>query len=153
MEKTEQIKKRIAELKRLIAQLYEEIDALQEEKGTDVDNYLTPIAGALEENFDLLEKDLNFLFKEPEIAARIEEMQKLKRVPIDSSLATAVGYDAKESVLYVEFANTGKIYAYYEVEQKIFDELLKANSKGSYIRNNLIDCYSYGSINRRNLKW
>jgi hypothetical protein len=68
-------------------------------------------------------------------------------------MASAVGYDAQESILYVEFANTNNIYAYYEVESEVFEELMQASSKGSFIRNNIIDCYTYSQVNRRKFRW
>jgi len=68
-------------------------------------------------------------------------------------MVNAVGYDLSEETLYVEFSSTGYIYAYYEVEVEIFKELLEASSIGSYIRNNVIDCYGYDKMNRKNFKW
>lgn len=79
--------------------------------------------------------------------------QKLKRIALDSSMVNAVGYDESKQTLYLEFAKTGKIYCYYEVEKEIFAELLEAKSKGSYIRNNILECYGHGKINRRDFRW
>jgi len=46
-------------------------------------------------------------------------MSKIERVPVDSSMIYAVGYDAESQTLYAEF-NSGKIYAYEEVEPDVF---------------------------------
>jgi hypothetical protein len=78
---------------------------------------------------------------------------KITRIAVDSSMVSAVGYDESTQTLYLEFANTGYIYAYYEVEKDLFEELLQASSIGSYIRNNVLDCYGYSKMNHRNFRW
>jgi hypothetical protein len=145
----EVIQKRINELRTLVAQFYEEIDAMEDEREGSTET-LAPIAGAMEESLELLSKEVSkFLLKPSEET----KQEGLKRIPVDSSMASAVGYDAQESILYVEFANTNNIYAYYEVESEVFEELMQASSKGSFIRNNIIDCYTYSQVNRRKFRW
>lgn len=73
---------------------------------------------------------------------------KVERIPVDSSMVSAVGYDGNEKTLYVEFVNTGYVYAYYEVPEKEFQDLLKASSIGSYMRNNIFDFYDYSKVKR-----
>jgi len=52
-------------------------------------------------------------------------------IPVNSSNLKSVGYDEAESILYVEFkANT--LYEYYDVPSEVYEELLKAESKGKY---------------------
>ena len=103
MTKEQKIKKRIADLKKLVAQFYEEIDAFE---GLDMDSYITPIVGELEENIEAFEKDLAFIFNNPDPDSKNNDTQKgLRRISVDSSMVNAVGYDAREETLYVEFSN------------------------------------------------
>lgn len=79
---------------------------------------------------------------------------KIERISVDSSMVSAVGYDESEKILYVEFVNTGHIYAYSDVPKKEFQDILKASSIGSYIRNNIFDFYDYSKVRRgRDFKW
>lgn len=81
-------------------------------------------------------------------------MIKVTRVPVDSSMLSAIGYDAESQTLFAEFATTGKIYAYEEVEQEIFEELKEAQSVGGYFRANILRCYADWQVRRnRDLKW
>ena len=71
----------------------------------------------------------------------------------DSSMISAFGYDEAEGILEVAFHSTG-VYRYYDVPQHIFEGLRDASSKGSYLRNCVIDVYPYekksGRSRRRN---
>jgi sucrose-6-phosphate hydrolase SacC (GH32 family) len=145
-EKNNALEKQIKSLKKIVAQFYEELDDLSEDFEEKLSN-LYIINGSLEETVNELETKLKVLNQTNTTEA------KLKRIPVDSSMVNAVGYDLSEETLYVEFSNTGYIYAYYEVEVEIFKELLEASSIGSYIRNNVIDCYGYDKMNRKNFKW
>lgn len=60
----------------------------------------------------------------------------------DSSMISAFGYDETEQILEVAFHNTG-VYRYYDVPKNVFEGLRNASSKGSYIRNMIIDMYPY----------
>lgn len=60
----------------------------------------------------------------------------------DSSMISAFGYNEAEQVLEIAFHNTG-VYRYYDVPKKVFAELRDASSKGSYIRDMIIDMYPY----------
>ena len=74
-------------------------------------------------------------------------MKKIERIPVDSSMVSAVGYDTESQDLYVEF-NSGKIYCYQEVEPEVFQELLTAESVGSYMRYGIIGTYSEFPVRR-----
>jgi len=71
-----------------------------------------------------------------------------KLVPVESSMIQAVGYDAKTRTLEVLF-NSGRIYGYEGVPPKVYEELMAADSKGSYMRSEIIDMYSEYPISRR----
>ena len=66
----------------------------------------------------------------------------MKLVEVDSSMIQAISYNLEEKELMVIF-NNGKIYYYTEVPQEEYNNLLKADSKGSYMRGNIIDFYPY----------
>ncbi len=72
----------------------------------------------------------------------------MKRTDVDSSMLTSVGYDEKEQILEVEF-NHGGIYEYYEVEKKVYDDLMNADSLGHYFINNIKDDYDYDKVRKK----
>ncbi|MGK0364881.1 MAG: hypothetical protein ACI85O_001941 [Saprospiraceae bacterium] len=79
---------------------------------------------------------------------------KIKRIPVDSSMLSAIGYDASTKILYAEFVNTGKIYAYSEVSEEEFTDLQDTHSVGGYFRNNILDFYTGVQVRRgRSFKW
>jgi hypothetical protein len=51
--------------------------------------------------------------------------------PVDSTNVEALGYDAKNEQLYVQFLNGG-LYLYTGVDQQSYDELREAPSIGSH---------------------
>lgn len=53
-------------------------------------------------------------------------------IAVKSSNLKAVGYDEEKRILYVDFLNGAK-YQYFDVPRFLFEELLKADSKGSYL--------------------
>jgi len=61
-------------------------------------------------------------------------------IKVDSSMIYAVGYDEEAQVLEVVFKRTG-VYRYHNVPKKVYQELLKSDSKGSYMRSMIIDMY------------
>jgi hypothetical protein len=67
---------------------------------------------------------------------------------VESSMISAVGYDQESQTLHVVF-NSGTLYSYFEVPPEIYAELMEADSKGSYMRNCVIDCYGYAKGKRR----
>jgi hypothetical protein len=60
----------------------------------------------------------------------------------DSSMISAFGYDESTGVLEVAFHRTG-VYRYYDVPLHVFEGLRDASSKGSYMRDLIIDMYPY----------
>jgi hypothetical protein len=72
----------------------------------------------------------------------------MKLTTVESSMIHAVGYDSKTRTLEVVF-NSGQTYVYEGVPPKVYKGLLAAGSKGSYMRNEIIDCYPCGRLSRR----
>ncbi|ASC70191.1 Lysine--tRNA ligase [Halomicronema hongdechloris C2206] len=67
---------------------------------------------------------------------------------VESSMIQAFGYDEKTETLLVIF-NSGKTYQYSEVPKETYEGLLASDSKGSYMRNFVIDCYPYVLMKKR----
>jgi hypothetical protein len=55
-----------------------------------------------------------------------------KMQPIESSCVAKIGYDATAEVAYVEFPGGG-LYAYRGVPLNVYDELIDAESKGTFV--------------------
>jgi hypothetical protein len=66
----------------------------------------------------------------------------VEHIAVESSMLISVAYDAKEQILEVKFKQW-EVYQYFEVPSNVFEELLKAESKGRYMRSYVIDCYPY----------
>ena len=69
-------------------------------------------------------------------------IKKLQRIPLDSSMLEAAAYDAADNVLYLQFINTGKVFAYEGVPEDTFRKLLEANSVGRFVRAEILGCYA-----------
>ena len=63
--------------------------------------------------------------------------------PVDSSNLLQVGYDAGSQDLYIEFVE-GRTYVYSAVPETTYQELMDADSKGSYFNREIkpnYDCH------------
>jgi hypothetical protein len=76
----------------------------------------------------------------PYSAKRGWESTMAKLIPIESSMIQAVGYDPKTHILEVVF-NSGQTYCYEGVPPKVYTELMAADSKGQYMRSEIIGVY------------
>ena len=56
----------------------------------------------------------------------------MERTPVQSSSVSSVGYDRDSSTLEIEFLN-GSVYQYFGVPESIFDGLMNAPSKGTFL--------------------
>ena len=70
---------------------------------------------------------------------------------VESSMIHAVGYDSKTKILEVVF-NSGCTYCYEGVPLKVYQELMAADSKGRYMRSEIIDVYPDYPISGRRRK-
>jgi hypothetical protein len=70
----------------------------------------------------------------------------MNRTEISSSNIKSVGYDKQTRILEVEF-NNNQVYQYYDVEDRVFSELMSAESKGKYFYENIRKNYSYFKVN------
>ena len=68
-------------------------------------------------------------------------------IAVNSSLLAKVSHDPSQSVLQLWFCD-GAIYRYFDVPEKICDNLLAAQSKGSYFNREIRDCFRYALVRR-----
>jgi hypothetical protein len=71
----------------------------------------------------------------------------MRRVRVESSSIAAVGYDAGDATLEVEFL-TGRVYRYFGVPAYLHDAFLTAPSKGQFFNTFIRDRYVYEEIDR-----
>ena len=56
----------------------------------------------------------------------------MERTPVQSSNISSIGFDRGSSTLEVQFLN-GSIYQYFGVPESVFDGLMNAPSKGTFL--------------------
>jgi hypothetical protein len=65
----------------------------------------------------------------------------MQRIAVDSTTMRSVGYDSVAQVLEIEFTS-GAVYQYLEVPDRVFGELMHAESKGRYFNEEIRDDYT-----------
>ncbi|MDO8432071.1 MAG: KTSC domain-containing protein [Candidatus Binatus sp.] len=65
---------------------------------------------------------------------------------VDSSNVEAIGYDSATRELHVRFVKSGETYVYYEVEEWVFEDFKRADSKGTFLNTNIKGRYNYGKL-------
>lgn len=66
----------------------------------------------------------------------------LEMIYVDSSNIEAIGYDDDTQELHVQFLSGG-CYIYSDVPRKIFDDLMNAPSKGSFLNREVKGIYQF----------
>jgi len=56
----------------------------------------------------------------------------MRRIPINSRIVQSVGYDSLRSLLEIKFKITKRIYAFVNVPKEVFENFIKARSKGNF---------------------
>jgi hypothetical protein len=69
----------------------------------------------------------------------------MERQSVTSSNIASIGYDENSSTLEIEFLNNS-IYQYFDVPQHIYQELMKADSQGQFLAQNIKGVYRYSKI-------
>lgn len=72
----------------------------------------------------------------------------MQLITVESSMVRAVGYEEETRELEVVFHN-GRVYRYVDVEKEKYEQLLKADSIGRYMRSNIIGMYGEYKVTRR----
>jgi len=76
----------------------------------------------------------------------ISEIPGIELTPVDSSNVVAVG--KKDNNLYVLYKNG--LYQYEDVPQQLYESLLKSESKGRFMRSEIIPKFRCNKINYLN---
>jgi KTSC domain len=66
----------------------------------------------------------------------------MERAAVESSALASVGYDSDAKTLEVEF-RTRKLYRYYEVPKRIYEQLMDAPSKGQFFNTRIRNAFRY----------
>ena len=64
---------------------------------------------------------------------------------VASSNLASVGYSPDTETLEIEFLN-GSVYQYYNVPQNMYDELMRAGSKGQFLHAYIKNAYPYSRV-------
>ena len=73
-------------------------------------------------------------------------MAELK--PVESSMIKAVGYNQETRILEVVF-NSNRTYCYEGVPLEVYEELMATESKGQYMRSEIIGVYPDRPVSSR----
>ncbi|ALG69308.1 KTSC domain-containing protein [Beggiatoa leptomitoformis] len=65
----------------------------------------------------------------------------MHRQIISSSAILAISYDATTEILEVEF-HDGTVYEYHKVSKGIYDDFMRASSKGTFFNDRIRDAYT-----------
>lgn len=69
----------------------------------------------------------------------------MEREKVRSSNLASIGYDEADNILEIEF-NHGGVYQYLNVSLDVYEELINANSKGTYFSDNIRNNSRYKTI-------
>jgi len=70
----------------------------------------------------------------------------MEMITVESSAIAKIGYDPDTATLIIEFVKGNSIYEYYDVPQYEFDNLMGADSLGSYASKNIYKVYRQQKI-------
>lgn len=70
----------------------------------------------------------------------------MQRIPVESSDIVSIGYDPKSRVLEIEFKEN-RVYQYFDVEPRVYELFLKADSYGEYFYAHINKHYRYERVN------
>ena len=65
---------------------------------------------------------------------------------VDSSNVEAIGYDPATRELHVRFVKSGETYVYYEVEEWVFEDFKRSDSKGTFLNTVIKVQYRFGKL-------
>jgi hypothetical protein len=67
----------------------------------------------------------------------------MERVPVVSSALRSVGY--RDGTLEIEFVS-GNVYRYFDVPERVHDELVRADSEGEFFNAHVRDRFPYEQV-------
>ncbi|MBD2429716.1 MULTISPECIES: KTSC domain-containing protein [Fischerella] len=84
-----------------------------------------------------------------EIVAEAKDLpayeQSIAMLPMNSSMANAIGYDSNTNILQIEFHN-GAVYQYSDIDQDTWQDLHQADSIGKFFNENVRGKYQYERV-------
>ncbi|PMB18870.1 KTSC domain-containing protein [Fischerella thermalis] len=86
---------------------------------------------------------LNEIVAEAKDLPRYE--QSIPMLPMNSSMANAIGYDSDRNILQIEFHN-GAVYQYSDIDEDTWQDLHQADSIGKFFNENVRGKYQYERI-------
>lgn len=69
----------------------------------------------------------------------------MEMIPVTSSNIEAIGYDVESETLQVEFKN-GSTYQYFDVPERVFEQLRDADSVGAYLSSNVKGVFRFSRV-------
>ena len=69
----------------------------------------------------------------------------MDRKEIKSSNLISVGYDPRLKIMEIEF-QSGGVYKYYKVPEKVYNSLLSSNSAGKYFHTVIEENYAFKRV-------
>jgi hypothetical protein len=69
----------------------------------------------------------------------------MDRIPVNSSAIIDIGYDYSSMTLELAFKQ-GTIYQYFDVSEAVYQELMRAESKGTFFHLNIKNNYRYTKL-------
>lgn len=78
------------------------------------------------------------------LAVAVEtEPASVELQPVESTLIKEVGYDEATQTLIIVFVTDDATYEYYDVPKEVYEQLMAAESKGSFFTKNIKDKYRF----------
>jgi hypothetical protein len=71
----------------------------------------------------------------------------MQRQPVSSSSLASIGYSKDDSTLEVEF-KSGSLYRYFAVPPSVFQQMLQAESKGTFHNRSLRGIYPFEHVQK-----
>ncbi|GGF86441.1 KTSC domain-containing protein [Paenibacillus aceti] len=68
----------------------------------------------------------------------------MELIPVASSNVAAVGYDESKQVFYIQFKSSQKVYEHHQVPKEVYNDLINADSVGSFYARNIKKQYPAG---------
>ena len=69
----------------------------------------------------------------------------MRRKRVESSAIRSVGYNARREILEIEFTS-GIVYQYDDFPQSLHDQFMRADSKGRFFRDYILDQFSVARV-------
>lgn len=69
----------------------------------------------------------------------------MERISVSSSNVASIGYDSDSSTLEIEFKN-GAIYQYFDVSQRVYEDLISSDSVGGFLASNIKGFYRFSKV-------